>query len=335
MNQVFFIAEAGVNHNGSTELARQLIDVAIDAGANAIKFQTFRTELLVTQAAATAAYQKANTGGVESQFEMLKALELTSAQHIELWDYCKTQGIQFLSTPFDEGSADFLESLGMLAFKTPSGELTNLPYLRHIALKGKPMIVSTGMARLGEVEAAIEAIESAGNNKITLLHCVSNYPAKPEEINLRAMNTLASFGYPVGYSDHSQGIGISLAAIALGAKVIEKHFTLSRDMPGPDHKASLEPAELKALIQEARAVELSLGSPRKRPNASELDTASVARKSLVTAIDIPAGTELTMSHIRAMRPGTGIPPAQVQAVVGRKARKAIPMNTLLDWNMLE
>lgn len=330
----FIIAEAGVNHNGDMNLAHQLIDVAVNAGTDAIKFQTFRAERLVTADAPKAAYQLETTNAGESQFEMLQRLELDADAHRALIAHCRDKHILFLSTPFDEKSADLLEALGVPAFKTPSGEITNLPYLNHIARKGKPMIVSTGMAFLGEVETAVRTIEAVGNHAFALLHCVSNYPANPADTNLRAMQTMArAFGLPVGYSDHTPGIEVSFAAVALGACIVEKHFTLDRNLPGPDHQASAEPAELAALVRGIRIVEAALGNGRKEPAESEANTAAVARKSLVAACDIPAGATLTETMIALKRPGTGIPPAICEFLVGRTARAAISAGTLLTLDM--
>ena len=331
----FIIAEAGVNHNGDIELARRLIDVAALAGADAVKFQTFKAEKLVTTDAPKAEYQQQTTGAGESQFDMLKQLELSFNTFRELYVYCHSKGILFLSTPFDEDSADFLETLGVAAFKIPSGEITNLPYLTHIARKCKPMIVSTGMAYLGEVETAVRTIHAAGNHEIALLHCVSSYPADPSDINLRAMHTLSSaFSVPVGFSDHTLGLEIPLAAVALGACIIEKHFTLDRTLPGPDHPASLEPDQLKALISGIRHVEAALGHGRKEPTVNELNTASVARKSLVTNCTIIAGTVITEQHITLKRPGTGLPPTWLPHVIGRTARVDISAGTLIALEML-
>jgi N,N'-diacetyllegionaminate synthase len=331
----FIIAEAGVNHNGSVERARQLIEVAVQAGADAVKFQTFRAERVVTPDAPKAAYQLRNTGIVESQYEMLRRLELPQEAHRELMSYCSEHGILFMSTPFDEDSADFLDELGIAVFKLPSGEITNLPFITHVARKGKPLIVSTGMACMSEVETAVGSITAAGNRDFVLLHCVSNYPAEPADVNLRAMRTmLETFNVPVGYSDHTQGIEVSLAAVALGACVIEKHFTLSRDLPGPDHRASLEPDELSAMVRGIRTVEAALGHGRKEPAASEAETVAIARRSLVAACDIAAGTKLTEDLIAIRRPGTGLPAAMLPKVVGRTMRVPARAGTLLTLEML-
>jgi len=331
----FIIAEAGVNHNGSVETARRLVDVAVKAGVDAVKFQTFKAERLATRDAPKAGYQMQATDINESQFEMLRRLELSRETHLELFNYCRRIGVLFLSTPFDEESADLLEEIGVPAFKIPSGELTNLPFLIHVARKGKPMIVSTGMSSLDEVEAAVQAVEQAGNTNVVLLHCISAYPADPADVNLRAMHTMASaFNVPVGYSDHTLGIEVALAAVALGACVIEKHFTLDRSLPGPDHRASLEPHELSALVRGIRIVEKALGHARKEPSASEANTAAVARKSLVAKRDIRTGSTLTEAMITLKRPGTGLPAAMRSKVVGRKAKQDIPAGTFLTLEMM-
>lgn len=331
----FFIAEAGVNHNGSLDMAHCLVDAAVEAGADAIKFQTFQAERLVTSSAQKAEYQRQTTEKSESQFEMLKKLELGAEAHRALFLHCQEKGILFLSTPFDEVSADFLDELGVPAFKTPSGEITNLRYLSHIARKGKPMIVSTGMSYLGEVEAAVQAIESTGNRALILLHTVSNYPADPTTINLKVMKTMAkAFGVPVGYSDHTTGMEIPWAAVALGACVVEKHFTLDRTLPGPDHTSSMEPSELRRLVAGIRNVEAALGTGRKQPVASETDTARAARKSLVSAASISAGTILTEELVSVKRPGTGLPPAFLEHLLGRRARVDIPADTVITLDML-
>ncbi len=330
----FIIAEAGLNHNGDLNLAHRLIDVAVQTGADAIKFQTFTAERLVTTNAPKAAYQLETTSASESQFEMLRRLELSADAHRALIAHCLEKHILFLSTPFDEASVDLLETLGVPAFKTPSGEITNLLYLRYVARKTKPMIVSTGMAFLGEVEAAVRAIETAGNHSFALLHCVSTYPSNPADTNLRAMQTMArTFNVPVGYSDHAPGIEVSLAAIALGACIVEKHFTMDRNLPGPDHQASAEPAELAALVRGIRIVEAALGDGRKQPAASEANTAMVARKSLVAACDIPAGATVSQTMIALKRPGTGLPPAMCEFLIGRSTRTTISAGTLLTLDM--
>lgn len=332
----FIIAEAGVNHNGDLNIARQLISVAAEAGADAVKFQTFTAESLVTKDAPKAEYQLRNTGAAESQYEMLRRLELTEDAHLELMSYCSAKGILFMSTPFDEESADFLDEIGVAVFKMPSGEITNLPFLTHVAGKGKPMIVSTGMADLNEVETAVRCIEAAGNPDLALLHCVSNYPAEPADVNLHAMKTMQSaFNVPVGFSDHTLGFEVTLAAVALGACVIEKHITMDRRLRGPDHAASLEPDELKQMVRAIRNVEAALGHGRKQPTAAEANTAAVARKSLIAARDLPAGTILKAELIAIRRPGTGLSPAMRTQLVGRKLRKNVQAGELLNLEMLE
>lgn len=326
----FIIAEAGVNHNGDLKLAKKLIDAARKAGANAVKFQTFRAEKLVSTSAPKAAYQQRTTDAAESQLAMIKALELSEEAHRELLEYCQQQGILFLSSPFDESTADFLEQLGVPAFKVPSGEITNLPFLNHLARKGKPIILSTGMSTIGEVEAAVQVIQAAGNPEIALLHCVSNYPAAAKDINLRAMQTMQqAFSLPVGYSDHVPENEIAFAAVAMGACVVEKHFTLDRKLPGPDHQASSEPKELANLVRGIRNVEAALGDGRKRPAASELDTANVARKSLVAAREIQPGEIIDSQMLAVKRPGTGLQPVFLPQLIGRKARVKIECDSLI------
>lgn len=331
----YVIAEAGVNHNGDMGLARELVDVAAEIGADAVKFQSFSAKRLATATAPKAAYQKRTTGAGESQLEMLQRLELSEAGHRELLSHCEGRGVTFLSSPFDEPSADLLSGLGVPALKVPSGELTNLPFLRHAARTGLPLIVSTGMATLAEVEAAVDAVAEGGDPGLVLLHCVSNYPADPADVNLRAMDTLAAaFGVPVGYSDHTEGAAVSLAAVARGACVIEKHFTLDRSLPGPDHQASLEPDELAALVREIRTVERALGDGRKKPTAAEADTARVARKSLVAARDLAAGAVLASADLAVSRPGTGLAPAMREAVVGRTLRSALEAGDVVTREVL-
>jgi N-acetylneuraminate synthase len=332
----FIIAEAGVNHNGSLEMARKLVDVAKEAGADAVKFQTFKAERLTTTDAPKAQYQQQSTDRAESQYEMLRRLELSYEAHRDLMAYCRARGILFLSSPFDEESVDFLDELGLVAFKIPSGEITNLPFLAHVAHKGKPMIVSTGMSYLGEVETAIRTIVEEGNQKLVLLHCISNYPAPAAEANLRAMNTMAmAFGFPMGYSDHTLGIEVSLAAVALGACVIEKHFTLDHTLSGPDHRASLEPGQLKALVEGIHAVEVALGHGRKEPSASEVNTAVAARKSLVAARDLQAGTLLFREAIRAKRPAGGLSPALLPLILGRRLKHDLVANQPIHLEDIE
>jgi N,N'-diacetyllegionaminate synthase len=331
----FVIAEAGVNHNGDLELGRELVRIAADAGADAVKFQTFSAERLATATASKAAYQAARTDPGESQRDMLKRLELGVDEHRALMRECERRGILFLSSAFDEESADLLEQLEVVAYKVPSGEITNLPYLRHLARKGRPLIVSTGMSTLDEVASAVDAIHETAEVPIILLHCVSLYPAPAAGTNLRAMETMRNaFGLPVGYSDHTEGLAVSLAAVALGADMIEKHFTTDRALPGPDHAASLEPDELRMLIEGVRAVEAARGDGIKRPVPAEADTAAVARKSLVAATDIPAGTVIRREMLAVKRPGSGLPPQELDTVVGRKARVAIAAGSVIKREML-
>ena len=332
----FIIAEAGVNHNGDIEMAKRLVEAAARARADAGKFQTFRAERLVALGAPKADYQVSTCGDSESQLEMLRRVELSSEAHRDLQAYCHKQNLLFLSTPFDEASADLLEALDLPAFKIPSGEITNLPFLAYVAEKQRPMIVSTGMSSLEEVREAVDVIRRSGNENFVLLHCVSAYPAPPADVNLRVMRTMAEiFGVPVGYSDHTQGTEIALAAVALGACVIEKHFTLDRNLPGPDHRASIEPDELAALVRGIRLVEAALGHGRKERGACEANTAAVARKSIVAACDITAGTLLTTDLIAVKRPGTGLPPSMLKHLIGRRVTRDIPMDTLLTLDMLQ
>lgn len=329
------IAEAGVNHNGSVELARQLVDVAVDAGCDAVKFQTFKPEKVSSPFAPKANYQLQTTAADESQLEMGKKLELPFEAFRDLRDYCIEKGIIFLSTPFDYESADFLDELPVPAFKIPSGEITNLFFLEHVARNRRPLIVSTGMATLEEVAIAVETIRATGNREMILLQCVSNYPADPSSINLRAMHALEdAFGVGVGLSDHTVGTEIAFAAVAMGACVIEKHFTLSQELPGPDHRASLEPQDLVKLVKGIRKVESALGDGIKQPAAEELNTAAVARRSLVAAKFIPAGAALTLDLLDILRPGTGLPPAMRSQVLGRHVRHDIEAGTILRLDML-
>ncbi len=332
----FVIAEAGVNHNGSTELALRLVDAAAEAGADAVKFQAFKAERIVSATAPKAAYQLAATDSGESQFEMLRRLELSPDALAAVQARCSNRGIVFLATPFDEESATALDGMGVPLFKISSGEVTNLPLLAHVARMGRPIVLSTGMCDLGEVEEAVRTIRAAGNESIVLLQCVSNYPADPADSNLRAMQTMAeALDVATGYSDHTLGNDIALAAVALGACVVEKHLTLDCGMHGPDHRASSEPAEFAALVRGIRAVESALGDGCKRPAASERNTTEVARKSLVAACDLPAGTTITPEMLTALRPGTGLSPALASQVVGRTLRHAISAHTPLTFQMLD
>ncbi len=327
------IAEAGVNHNGDMSLARQLIDAAADAGADMVKFQTFSADRLVTAGAAKADYQLRGMGDGESQHAMLRRLELTRDMHTALIAHCKTREIQFFSTGFDIESIELLEELGLDRFKIPSGEITNMPYLRRIGGYGKPVILSSGMATLGEIEAALDVLEGAGTprTRITVLHCTTDYPTSMADVNLRAMLTIRdAFGVAVGYSDHTLGIEVAVAAAALGASVIEKHFTLDRTSPGPDHQASLEPVELKAMVVAIRNVSEALGDGIKRPSAGEAKNKSMARKSLVAARSIRAGEIFDESNLAAKRPGTGLSPMRWDEVVGRAAPRNFAPDELIE-----
>lgn len=324
MTKTFIIAEAGVNHNGSLDLAKRLVDVAVDAGADAVKFQTFKAGKLVSRGAQKAEYQKQTTSAEESQYEMIKKLELDENAHRELIRHCNEKKIMFLSTPFDHDSIDLLNSFGMPIFKIPSGEITNLPYLRHIGRLGKEVILSTGMADLGEIEDALDALMQAGvsKEKITVLHATTEYPCPLEEVNLRAMQTIHdAFGVRVGYSDHTQGIEVPIAAVAMGACVIEKHFTLDRAMEGPDHKASLAPNELKVMVQAIRHIGQALGDGIKKPSKSETKNIAIARKSIVAARPIKIGEPFCADNITIKRPGNGISPMRWDETLGQVARR--------------
>jgi N,N'-diacetyllegionaminate synthase len=335
MPHVFIIAEAGVNHNGSLDFALRLVDAAKDSGADAVKFQTFRADMLATREAHKAAYQERTTSEAESQFEMLQRLELDAAAHRRLIDHCKQIGIQFLSSPFDTQSADLLATLNVPIYKVPSGEITNLLFLQHVARKGRPVILSTGMSTLAEVDEAVQVLQAAGASHLTLLHCVTEYPAPYAEVNLRAMLTLKStFGLPVGYSDHTPGIEIAIAAVALGAEVIEKHFTLDRSLPGPDHAASLEPVELQQMVTAIRHVEAALGNGIKVPAQCELPNMSVARKSVVAARSLSAGHQLATGDLDIKRPGNGLAPKLLPTLIGRTLRTGVAKDEIISWNHL-
>jgi N,N'-diacetyllegionaminate synthase len=330
---IFIIAEAGVNYNGDLSLAKQLIDVAADAGADLVKFQTFSADRIATRQVKKADYQSVATGSAESQHQMLSRLELSANMHRELIAYCATRNIGFFSTGFDIESVDFLISLGINHFKIPSGEITNLPYLRHIGQFSKSVILSTGMSTMGDIEAAIDVLEQSGTARslITVLHCTTEYPTPMAEVNLRAMQSIqAAFGVAVGYSDHTVGIEVAIAAVALGATVIEKHFTLDRNLPGPDHKASLEPDELKAMVSAIRNIEIALGDGIKRLMPSEARNKPVARKSLVASKAIKAGEVLSADNITTKRPGTGISPMSWDAVMGSKAVRDFEVDQLIE-----
>lgn len=347
MSDVYIIAEAGVNHNGSVEMAKQLVDAAANAGADAVKFQTFKAERLVSKFAQKADYQKRTTDAEESQFAMIKRLELDVDTHHILQQYCSEWKIEFLSTPFDIDSVDLLTGLGVSRLKVPSGEITNAPLLLKVARTGLPLILSTGMSTLGEVEQALAVLAfgySGGEHpsrrafaeaytspeaqtklreNVTLLHCTTEYPTPFGDVNLRAMDTLhAAFGLPVGYSDHTEGIAVPIAAVARGAKLIEKHFTLDRTLPGPDHKASLEPDELTAMVRSIRDIEKALGNPRKAPAVSEVKNMDIARKSLVAARNIEKGETFTADNLTVKRPGSGRSPMDYWEVLGMPAERA-------------
>ena len=331
--KVLIIAEAGVNHNGDIDMAKKLIDVAAEAGADLVKFQTFNADRLVTESASKAEYQKLSGDGNESQHTMLRNLELTEAMHHELIAHCALRGIGFFSTGFDIESIDMLVSFGQELFKIPSGEITNLPHLRHIGKLGKEVILSTGMSSMDEIESAIKALEESGTPRarITVLHCTTAYPAPMPDINLHAMQSMRTkFGVNIGYSDHTLGIEISLAAVALGATVIEKHFTLDRTLPGPDHKASLEPRELKSMIEGIRNIEVALGDGVKRVMPSEVNNLEVIRKSIVASREIKKDEPFSTNNLATKRAGKGISPMQWEDVLGKTAIRDFQENELIE-----
>ena len=333
-NPCFIIAEAGVNHNGKLSLAKKLIEAAKEAGVDAIKFQTFKAENLVTKNTKMAKYQKRNTEREENQLEMLKRSELSYKDFIKLKKYCDKKKIIFLSTPHSEDAIDFLEPLTP-AYKIGSGDLTNIPFLKKIAKKKKPIILSTGMATLNEVKEAVKTIKKAGNNKIILLHCTTCYPCPFKEVNLKAILTLKKeFNLPVGYSDHTLGIVVPIMAVALGAAIIEKHFTLDKNLPGPDHKASLEPQELKEMVKLIRDTEKVLGSNIKKPTKSEEKIKKVVRKSIVARVGIPKNTKITKDVLIIKRPGTGIKPKYMKKVLGKRTKINIKKEDLIRWKMI-
>jgi N,N'-diacetyllegionaminate synthase len=334
MKQVFIIAEAGVNHNGNIKVAKRLVELAADAGADAVKFQTFSAERLVSRSTAKAQYQKRNTGNNDSQLLMLKKYELGLSAHRILISHCRMCGIQFLSTPFDFPSIDLLARLKLKIFKISSGEITNLPYLRRIGSLKQSIILSTGMASLGEVEAAIEALCSAGamRTQITLLHCTTEYPAPLKEVNLNAMLTMRdAFKMRVGYSDHTLGISVSLAAVGMGAEIIEKHLTLNKNMAGPDHKASLDPKEFKDLVQGIRIIETALGDGVKRPGDSENRNKKITRKSIIALKNIKKGEKYSEHNLTVKRPGSGISPMEWDRIIGRYAIRDYKSDDLISW----
>ncbi|SIR42218.1 N-acetylneuraminate synthase [Pontibacter lucknowensis] len=338
LNKTIIIAEAGVNHNGDMGLAKKLIDVAAEAGVDYVKFQTFKADKLVSKEAKKAAYQANNMQDSDSsQYNMLKQLELSEVQHHELLHYANSAGVKFLSTGFDEESVDFLYQLGIDFFKIPSGEITNLPYLQHVASKKKPVILSTGMATISEIEAALDVLlQQQPNLDITVLQCNTEYPTPMEDVNLKAMNTIGiTFGVKTGYSDHTLGIEVPIAAVALGATVIEKHFTIDRNLPGPDHKASLEPAELKAMVDSIRNIEKALsGSGKKKPSVSEAKNKEIARKSIHTKTEIQPGEVFTLTNLIMKRPGDGISPMDLPLVLGRKSNQHLIEGEKLKWSVI-
>lgn len=333
-HKVFIIAEAGVNHNGSLDRAREMVAIAADAGADAVKFQTFKAETLVTKNAVKAEYQKKTSARDESQFEMLKKLELSHSAHSELIKTCELNGIEFLSSPFDLETIDMLRGLGIQKWKIPSGEITNLPYLRKIASFGQEIILSTGMADLEEIKTALFVFTKAEIplNMITVLHCNTEYPTPFQDVNLNAMQTIkTSFpGVRIGYSDHTKGIEIPVAAVAMGATMIEKHFTLDKHLPGPDHNASLLPEELAQMVKAVRNIELALGSGIKKPSRSEKKNIPIARKSIVAACSIAAGEIFTENNLTVKRPGTGISPMKWDDIVGGTAGRNYKKDDLID-----
>ncbi len=333
MNKTLIIAEAGVNHNGSIELAQQLVDAAVAAGVDYVKFQTFKAEKIASRNATKASYQQKTTNASESQLAMLKKLELSKEDHLSLIEYCSKKNIQFLSTPFDLESIDLLKELGIRLGKIPSGEITNLPYLRKMAKTFPQLILSTGMATMKEIEEALNVLLNTGANKnsIVILHCNTEYPTPFEDVNLLAMPSIGKkFGVSFGYSDHTKGIEVPIAAVALGAVVIEKHFTLDRNMEGPDHKASLEPQELIEMVNSIRNIEKAVGSGVKEPSPSELKNITIARKSIVAATNINKGEIFTEGNLTVKRPGSGISPMQWDAVLGKKASRDFEADELIE-----
>lgn len=331
MEKVFVIAEAGVNHNGSIELAKKLIDKASEAGVDAIKFQSFKAEKLLTKSAKKAEYQKHTTGNIDSQYDMIKKLELDYDKHEELMEYANSKGLVFLSSPFDFESIDLLVQLGLEIFKIPSGEITNLPYLRKIGQLNKKVILSTGMATLGEIEEAIDILRESGTSDITVLHCNTEYPTSMEDVNLYAMETIGkAFKTKIGYSDHTLGIEVPIAAVTLGARIIEKHLTLDKNMEGPDHRASLEPHELRKMVQCIRNIEKALGSGIKKPSDSEMKNKNIARKSIVASCSIKGGELFTENNIAIKRPGNGISPMRWDEIIGKAAKRDFKEDELIE-----
>ena len=331
-NQCLVIAEAGVNHNGDVDLAKRLIEVAAESGADYVKFQTFQASKLVTKTASKAKYQETENSS-QSQYEMLKSLELSKEAHVSLIEHCKQEGIKFLSTGFDIDAIGMLVELGIDLIKIPSGEITNYPYIQHIGGLGKPVILSTGMSNLKDIEEALKLLETSGlnRNKITILHCTTNYPAMMSEVNLRAMLTIKEeFNCAIGYSDHTPGSEVALGAIALGASIIEKHFTLDKNFTGPDHKASLNPEELKDFIARIRNLEIAMGSFIKGPSESEKENMKVARRSIVASQAIARGETFTKMNLTAKRPGTGISPMEIPSIIGKQAKRSYEPDELIE-----
>ena len=340
LDKVLIIAEAGVNHNGDLQKAIELIEVASKAGVDVVKFETFKADKIVSKTARKAKYQTENMGDDDdSQYNMLKSLELSEEDHHRLMKQCDKRGVQFFSTAFDVDGIDFLDKLGMPFFKSPSGEITNYPYLKRLAEKGKPVILSTGMADMKEVKAAVDVLMKHGLAKqdITVLHCNTEYPTPMEDVNLKAMNTIGDeLGVQVGYSDHTLGIEVPIAAVALGAKVIEKHFTLDRNLPGPDHRASLEPSELKEMVAAIRNIEVAIsGSGKKEPSSSELKNRSVVRKSLHTKRELKKGHKISEDDLIPLRPANGINPMDIDDVIGCELKSDFNVFELLNWDDLE
>ena len=331
VNRTLIIAEAGVNHNGSLELAKKLVDTAKSSGADVIKFQTFISKNVISKNAPKADYQKKNHNIEENQLEMVRKLELSFEDFSKLNDYCKVKEIEFMSTAFDFDSIDFLDSLEMGTWKIPSGEITNLPYLIKVAKLNKPVILSTGMSTMEDIRSAVEIIKENGVSDLTILHCTTEYPTPFEDVNLKAMNTIREeFNVNIGYSDHTKGIEVPIAAVALGATVIEKHFTLDRNMEGPDHKASLEPNELKAMVDSIRHIELALGNGMKQPAESEKKNMAVARKSIIASKDIEAGEIFTEENLTVKRPGDGISPMRWFDIIGKSAPRDFEEDELIE-----
>ena len=330
MQKTFIIAEAGVNHNGDIELAKKMIDAASEAGVDAVKFQTFKAEKIVSMNAPKAEYQLENTNNTESQFQMLKKLEIDKRTHIELMKYCKEKNVMFLSTPFDIDSIHMLVELGIGIIKIPSGEITNLPYLREVARQKKKVILSTGMSNMQEVKDAVQVLKQYGAEDVTVLHCNTQYPTPMEDVNLRAMIHMKhELNLEVGYSDHTQGVEVPIAAVAMGATVIEKHFTLDKTMEGPDHKASLEPNELKEMVKAIRNIEKALGNGEKNKTQSEVDNVAIVRKSIVAACKIEKGELFTEKNLTVKRPGNGISPMKWDEVIGTESNRTYEIDEMI------